>query len=302
MGSVLSGAVLRCAVGLALLATTAGRASAADLLVKTPLDAGPWINPILIANTQVGLGIVGHHVDYNETTSFAPRFSSERGWVPGLQATVSAMAPMADITNVYVMGRISWIKGTTQYSAFAGPVTSDRSGADMRDADVRFGKGFDVAANWMVTPYLGAGYHDWDRDFNNRSGPFGYRELYQHGYVGAGVLLQWAPTQQLVISANGLAGTTFNAKMTTFFNGGALITPQDYRLGNSAMYLAGLSTDLAITREWHLNAGIDYATWRYGASPPGTDGSLEPDSRTAIWTVKAGFGYSFYTPPVMAAK
>lgn len=296
------GSKLNCALCLAALPAIGSAASAADMLVKTPLDARAWTNPILIANTQVGLGIVGHRVDYNETTPTAPRFSSERGWVPGLQATVSAMAPMAEITNVYVMGRIGWTKGVTEYSAAGGPLTSGRSDAAMRDVDARFGKGFDLAADWMVTPYLGAGYHDWDRNFPNRFGPYGYRELYQHGYLGAGLLLQWAPTEQLVISANALAGTTFNAKMTTFFNGGYPITPQDYRLGNSAIYLAGLSTDLAITREWHLNAGIDYATWRYGASPPGPDGSYEPDSRTTNWTVKAGFGYSFYTPSAMAAK
>jgi opacity protein-like surface antigen len=299
------GSNLNCALCFAALPAIGSAASAADMLVRTPLDAGAWINPILIANTQVGLGIVGHHFDYNETTPAAPRFSSERGWTPGLQATVSAMAPMAEmpeLANIYVMGRISWIKGVTAYSASGGPATSARSGAEIRDADIRFGKGFDVAANWMVTPYLGAGYHGWDRDLSNRFGPFGYHELYQHGYLGGGVLLQWAPTRQLVISANGLAGTTFNAKMTTSFNGGIPITPQDYRLGNSTIYLAGLSTDLAITREWHLNAGIDYVNWRYGASPPAPDGSLEPDSRTSNWTVKAGFGYSFYTPPVIAAK
>jgi hypothetical protein len=301
MGSVLSFAVLSFAVlSSVALASVGGRAFAADMLVKTPLDARAWINPILIANTQVGLGIVGHRFDYNESTPDFPRFSGERGWVPGLQATVSAMAPMAEVANVYFMGRFTWINGRTEYNASGGPATSGTSGADVRDVDVRVGKGFDVATNWMATPYLGAGYHGWARDLSNKTGPFGYHELYEHGYAGGGLLLQWAPTQQLVISANGLAGTTFGATMATSYNGGFPIMPQDYRLGSSAIYLVGLSADLAMTREWHINAGVDYVNWRYGASPLAPDGSSEPDSRTSNWTVKAGFGYSFYMPPVVA--
>jgi hypothetical protein len=296
------GSKLKCALCCAVLMAIGGNASAADILVKTPLYASAWINPILIANTQVGLGIVGHRIDYYETTPTIPRFSSERGWLPGLQLGLSAMGPMGDVTNIYVMGAFTWIQGRTEYGASGGPVTADRSGADIRTLDIRLGKGFDVAANWMITPYLGVGYRSWNRDLSNRSGPFGYSELYEHGYVGGGLLVQWAATDRIVLSASGLVGTTLAPKMATSFNGGALIDPLTYDLGSSAVYMAGLSADYAITREWHANAGVDFLSFRYGASAVALDGSLEPDSRTSNWTLKAGFGYSFYGSPAIAAN
>ncbi|MGM4892769.1 hypothetical protein [Tardiphaga sp. 839_C3_N1_4] len=296
------GTKLSFAFWCAALTMIGGNASAADMLVRTPLDARAWINPILIANTQVGLGVVGHRVDYNETTSQAPRFSSEKGWLPGLQLGVSAMAPIGAVTNIYFMGVFTWIAGKTEYGASGGPVTKDFSGADIRNLDLRFGKGFDVAADWMITPYLGAGYRGWERNLGNGNSPSGYRELYEHGYAGGGLLVQWAASDRIVLSASGLIGTTLAPKMTTSFNGGVPINPLTYDLGSSTMYMAGLSADYAITREWHANVGIDFLNFRYGASAVAFDGSLEPDSRTSNWTIKAGFGYSLFKPAVITAN
>lgn len=296
------GSKLNCAVCFAGLATISGSVSAADMLVKTSLDARAWMNPILIANTQVGLSIVGQRVDYYETTSTDPRFSSEAGWLPGLQFGLSAMGPAGPVSNIYFMGAFTWLYGQTQYGASGGPVRSDRSGADIRALDLRFGKGFEIAADWMVTPYLGMGYRGWDRSLSNRFGPSGYDELYEHTYIGGGMLLQWAATERLVLSASGLIGTTSAPTMKTSYNGGFPINPWTYNLGPSSIYMAGLSADYAITNKWHINAGIDFLGFRYGASPWAPDGTREPDSQTSHWTVKAGFGYSFHKPSAVAAN
>lgn len=293
---------LNCALCCAVLVMTGGSVSAADMLVKTSLDARAWMNPILIANTQVGLSIVGQRVDYNETTPTDAHFSSEAGWLPGLQFGLSAMAPIGPIRNAYFMGAFTWLYGRTEYGASGGPVTTDRSGANIAALDIRVGKGFDIAPDWMATPYLGVGYRGWERDLSNRSGPFGYSESYEHGYAGGGLLLQWAATDRIVLSASGLIGTTFAPKMTVAFNGGAWVLPWTHDLGRSALYMAGLSVNYAMTREWHANAGIDYLSFRYGASGASPDGFYEPESRTSNWTVKAGFGYSFHKPSAVAAN
>jgi hypothetical protein len=200
------------------------------------------------------------------------------------------------------MGAFSWLRGETEYGASGGPVRSDRSGADIRTLDLRFGKGFDVAADWMVTPYLGMGYRGWDRSLSNRFGPSGYDELYEHTYVGGGMLVQWAATERLVLSASGLIGTTSAPTMKTSYNGGFPVDPWTYNLGPSSIYMAGFSADYAITNRWHMNAGIDYLSFRYGASAVSPDGTYEPDSRTSNWIVKAGFGYSFHKPSAVAAN
>lgn len=296
------GSKLNCAIYCAALATISGNVSAADMLVKTSLDARAWMNPILIANTQVGLSIVGQRVDYNETTPIDPRFSNEAGWLHGLQFGLSAMGPAGPVNNVYFMGAFTWLHGQTDYGASRGPVRSDRSGADIRALDLRFGKGFDIATDWMVTPYLGMGYRGWNRSLSNRFGPFGYDELYEHTYIGGGMLLQWAATERLVLSASGLIGTTSAPTMKVSYNGGFPVDPWTYALGSSSIYMAGLSADYAITDKWHMNAGIDYLSFRYGASAVSPDGTYEPDSRTSNWTVKAGFGYSFHKPSAVAAN
>ncbi len=296
------GSKLNCVICCAVLATIGGKVSAADMLIKTSLDARAWMTPILIANMQVGLSIVGQRVNYVETTATDPRFSSEAGWLPGVQVGLSAMGPAGPVNNIYFMGAFTWLHGQTDYGASGGPVRSDRSGADIRTLDLRFGKGFEVAADWMLTPYLGMGYRGWGRSLSNRFGPSGYDELYEHTYVGGGMLVQWAATERLVLSASGLIGTTSAPTMKVSYNGGFPVNPWTYTLGPSSIYMAGFSADYAITNKWHMNAGIDYLSFRYGASAVSPDGMYEPDSQTSNWTVKAGFGYSFHKPSAIAAN
>ncbi|MBU6463275.1 MAG: autotransporter outer membrane beta-barrel domain-containing protein [Bradyrhizobium sp.] len=284
----------------------AAQASAADLPVKAGVQAAAlpeWVNPILAVNNQLAIDVIGQHIDYLERDVDGTPLDSERGWQPGVQFSGSGMGNLGAITNVYVLGQFTFAKGNTSYvGSFQGGTYGDikqSDGAETKDFDFRLGKGFDVAPNWMLTPYVGVGYHVWDRDI---SGAGGYHEQYEHGYAGGGLLIQYAATNRWVISANGLVGSTFNPQMATSLNGGAVFTPTTYDLGTSLIWKAGLSSDYAITPQWHVNAGFDYTNFRYGISAQAADGTLEPDSRTGIWTVKAGLGYSFYAPSAVVAK
>jgi opacity protein-like surface antigen len=286
------------------LLVTATQVSAADLAVKArPAVLPLWVNPILVANNQISLDAIGQNIDYLETDAARSPLDSERGWQPGLQITGSAMGTLGVFTNLYVMGQFTWAKGNTRYvGSLQGGTYGDitqQDGAETKDFDFRLGKGFEVGQNWMFTPYFGAGYHVWDR---NLPGASGYHEKYDHSYAGGGLLIQWAPSAQWVLSANGLVGSTLSPQMATSLNGGAAITPFTYNLGESVIWKAGFSADYALTTQWHLNAGFDYTHFRYGISGAAPDGSLEPDSKTSIWTVKAGLGYSFYAPSAIVAK
>jgi hypothetical protein len=291
-----------------IFVASTGAAFAADMAVKARPAAVPvWVNPILVANNQISLDAVGHHLDYHEWTPAYPVFNSEKNWQPGLQVTGSAMGNLGAITNIYVMGQYTYISGKSDYWAPGGPLgpntpVSMKNGAKFNDFDFRLGKGFEAGQNWMFTPYLGVGYSIWDRDLSNDLGPFGYHEKYEYGYAGAGLLIQYAPTQQIVLSGYGLVGSTFDPKMTTSYNGGFAVLPWTYGLGTSAIYKAGIAADFALTRQWHFNVGADYTNFRFGASAQAPNGSYEPDSETHRWTVKAGLGYSFYAPPAVVAK
>jgi len=287
-----------------LLLVSAANGYAADMQVKaapivqpTPMLA--WVSPILAANNQISLDVIGQHIDYLERSADGAPMDSERGWQPGLQLTGSVMRDLGPITNVYVMGQFTWANDNTYY--VGGTSTNptygslvNHSGAETRDFDFRLGKGFDVGQNWMFTPYFGIGYRAWDR---NLTGATGYHERYEHSYAGGGLMIQWAVTQQWVISANGLIGSTFDPQMRVTPNGGFAAVPFTYDLGTKTFWRTGLSTDYALTPQWHLNAGFDYTNFRYGnSSNTSPDGMYEPDSRSGIWTVKAGIGYSFYQP------
>jgi hypothetical protein len=287
------------AISILLLST--GPVMAADMAVKArPLVAPvPYVNDILKANNQISLDAVGTNIDYAESYPDHVQpgvFDQEKGWVPGLSVTGSWMGDLNGIHNLYAMGRGTWINGHTDYWASNGLTNSD--GASVWDADFRLGKGFDIGTNSMLTPYIGAGGHWWSR---NLVGPGGYHEDYSHGYAGAGLMFQVAPVSRLVLSVNGLVGSTFNSSMSTSNNGGAPINPYTYGLGNSVMYMAGISADYAFTEHLHGNIGFDYMHFAYGQSAPSPiDASLEPDSRTDYYTVRAGLGYSFYAGPVVA--
>ncbi|MCL2713689.1 MAG: autotransporter outer membrane beta-barrel domain-containing protein [Alphaproteobacteria bacterium] len=290
------------ATGVLFLASVAA-ASAADLSLapRMPMKAAPMMpmsaNPILYVNNQISLDAIGQNIDYLETDRNSVRLDSEKGWQPGLQITGSAMGSLGALTNVYIMGQFSWARSNTQYvGAYQGGTYGDlvqTNGAETKDFDFRLGKGFDVAPNWMFTPFFAAGYHVWDR---NITGGGGYHEQYEHSYAGGGLMIQWAATNQLVFTGTGMVGSTFSPQMTSSLNGGFPITPYTYDLGSKLMWKAGLAADYALTQQWHLNAGFDYTHFNYAISNVQPDGSLEPDSRSGIWTVKAGFGYSFYQP------
>ena len=123
-----------------------------------PIATAPvWINDILASNNQIGIAFAGQHYDYVEYSpgqAFNPAFpplgqpfNSEKGWVPGVSFTGSWMGNLGPIANVYAWGRGSYYSGETDYWAPpAAPRTSGKDGAEIWDADFRFGKGFDLGA------------------------------------------------------------------------------------------------------------------------------------------------------------
>lgn len=310
-----------------LIATMAGAAlasasaMAADMPMKAPvLKAQPPVGcayDIIRANSQIGVSFAATYTDYREYNeppaggvglpSPLPQGSvinSEKGWVPGVAITGSYMADCRSwIPNLYLFARGTYQNGHTDYFNNTALVGA-KDPATMWNGDFRIGKGFEVTPNFVITPYIGAGTHYWKRTIV--AVPTGaFIEDYSHGYVGGGLLMQWAPTRGVVLSAYGLGGSTFDSKMrfdgTTPANYAALGPIHTYRLGNSATVKAGASIDYALTEAWHINAGIDYTWFKYGASsqellPAFT--TYEPPSRTSNTTVTIGLGYSFGAPVV----
>ena len=76
---------------------------------------------------------------------------------------------------------------------------------------------------------------------------------------------------------------------------------QVLHLGNSEIAKAGASIDYAFINNWHVNAGVDWTYFKYGASAQEllpVFGIFEPPSRTTNVTVTVGVGYSFGAPVI----
>lgn len=283
-----------CAAATALLATPVW---AADLPTMKAPPVAPMLamNDIVNANNQISLDFVETYLNYLETDSpSGAKLDAETGWIPGLAVTGSLMRNLF-VDNVYLYGQFKWVDGSSHYvgalggGAFGSFVNTD--GAEIFNQDFRIGKGFALTPGFMLTPYLGVGAREWSR---NLSGASGYHEDYSNGYVGGGLLAQFSPVSRLVLSANGLIGSTFDASMTASDNpGGFPIPPQTFNLGASTMYMLGASADYAITQNIHINAGVDFDNFHYGKSPVGIGGYLEPNSQTSETTWKVGMGFGF---------
>jgi opacity protein-like surface antigen len=295
------------AAALAAALATGSSALAAGLSTGSAgLKDGPaWVPASIIeANNQIAIQFAATNFDYTETGDPARGLSgtldTERNWVPGVSVELSLMRDWI-VSNFYFNARYTYLGGTTDYrgervfDAYEYPTeygsVSLKNGAAVNDFDFRLGKGFEVQPNLMVTPYLGVGYHDWQRKVNDG-------EEYSNGYVGGGMLVQWAPASGFVLSAHGLIGSAFGSYIDVLGSyhpasvmatiGGVFSGP----LGDSAIYRVGLSADYALTRTIHLNAGVEWVDYKYGESAI-YDGWYEPDSSTSNTTVRVGLGYAF---------
>lgn len=273
-----------------ILAATFGlghAASAADL--GGSMKDVEWApNAIIESNNQVGVQFVTTHFNYKEVYEGVLR-DTEKGWVPGIGVSLSLMKNWG-IENLYLNARLSYQSGETEYkgsylnsNAGYGSVV-DKSDADVLDLDFRLGKGFALKRDFMLTPFLGLGYHEWDRGVNEG-------ELYSHGYYGVGLLVQYSPTGKLVLSADAMIGKTFNSYIDV---AGADGFAGD--LGNSTIYKLGLGADYALSRRMHLTGGLEYTHFSYGESAV-YHGYFEPPSKTSNVTAKVGVGYTLGSEP-----
>ncbi len=250
---------------------------------------------IKASNNQISFQLTSTHVDYTETGN--GRFGSptgtldtEKGPVPGYALNYSAMLDLVG-SNDYIALQASHNSGHTDYvgqpidgSGYYGSIV-DQSNAKITEGSLRYGKGFETADRVMLTPYGELGWHQWERGVNGG-------ETYTHNWYGIGLLAQFSPASKLVLSANGLLGRTFAAKISIAGTHGF-----NDSLGDSELYKLGLAADYAFTKNFHGNVGFDYVSFKYGVSAVHDVGggfvAWEPDSKTKYTTVKFGLGYAF---------
>ena len=244
---------------------------------------------IVQSNNQIILEFVGPYLDYLEKGGDygtpTGKLDSERGFVPGFGLKASLMNDWF-FGNDYFEAEFSQSSGSTHYiGAFigGGPYGSVKTnnGATFTDLNFRYGKGFAIQSDFMITPFAEAGYHKWVRKVN-------LGETYTNNYVGGGVLLQYSPFDSVVLSANAMVGETFSSHINVAGSFGFSAA-----LGNSLVYKLGVSGDYAVTSYMHASLGVEYSSFKYGASALQPSFFYEPHSTSNVATVKAGIGFTF---------
>ena len=252
------------------------------------------ISDIKASNNQVGIQIISTNVDYTETGNgiFGTQtgtLDTETGRVPGYALSISTMKNLW-LGNDYIEAEYDNSSGNTTYvGGLIGPPPTPygsvvgTSSAALINYSARYGKGFIVNDEFMLTPYAELGSHEWDRGVN-------WGETYTHNYYGIGALGQYSPVSNLVLSATAMFGSTFGSNITIngAFSGA---------LGNSTLSKVGVTADYAFAQNLHGNVGVDYMSFNYGISAVYPVGggfvAWEPDSKTNYTTVKVGLGYAF---------
>ncbi|MGA7593900.1 MAG: hypothetical protein WCA64_01785 [Gallionella sp.] len=249
---------------------------------------------IKVSNNQVGMQIISTNVDYTETGN-GIKLDTEKGSVPGYALSASTMQDLW-LGNDYAEAEYDNASGYTAYvGGYLSPPTPygsvvGTSSATLINYSARYGKGFMVGDEFMLTPYAEIGHHEWDRDVN-------LGEVYTHHYYGIGALGQYSPSGGLVLSAKAMIGRTFGSYITVNptpvpggngFSGG---------LGNSALYRVGAGADYAVVENLHATICVEYTSFNYGISSVYPVGggfvAWEPDSKTNYTTFKFGLGFAF---------
>lgn len=260
-------------------------------------------NDIKASNNQVGIQYVLTNVHYTETgngtlSDAGRKLDTEDGTLSGYALNGSVMSNMW-LGNDYFYAEYSQVNGNTGYK---GSLASDvppvygsvvgSSGAVLKDFRLRYGKGFVINDQVMVTPYGEIGHHEWDRNVTN----VGYQqENYTNSYAGIGALVQYSPKHQWVLSGNVLLARTFAANIDVP-NVSVLIAganSSSVGLSASNLYRIGAVADYAFSKKLHGNIGLDYTTFDYGASALQSGGWYEPNSTTDYTTIRLGVDYAF---------
>ena len=253
------------------------------------------LNPILSANNEIGLAATGTLMNYQERLPSPSDIES--GWMPGFAAKYTLMGDyFSSLPNLYFAVNYQFNSGDIAYHG-ALQNTTPLEGTDSATTNwvlARLGMGLPLAQSWMFTPYMAGGYQNWNR---NLQGPYGYTEKYSAGLVGVGLMLQYAPTAQLVLSANVQGLAVIGGGMTP--SG----TPLQDRLGTASFGSSGqerisLDADYRLNSRWHVYGGLNFTHFNY------TGGALnsplaqfldytEPPSSTNLFGMQLGVAYGF---------
>lgn len=125
----------------------------------------------------------------------------------------------------------------------------------------KFGIGIPWQSSVVVPPYLAGGYQDWQR---NLLGTGGYDETYSAGLVGAGLLLQIAPTPRWVLGLDAELLAVVDGENSST---GLMPYPVPIAFSTSGEEKIGLQANYHLRGPSHFFAGTAFTHFNYTRAP-----------------------------------
>jgi hypothetical protein len=253
------------------------------------LDTG--VDPIRAADNAVWLTVGGSYLDYKETDLSGGTADTEKGWTPAASLGVSFLSGDKSnyVDNLYLALESIWSFGYTRYTGTLLTTGAPYQGTTEENiwaTNVRLGKGFAINNKFMTIPFAELGFRYWNRDLG------AYVEDYHNFEALGGLLVQYSPASQLVLSLSGAGGTTFAPAMT------ATNPTTHFDLGSMPVWKATGKVGYAVTDRFEVLARVDYVQFKLGESQlvfNANDGKnfYEPNSQTKQVTTQIGLAYHY---------
>ncbi len=250
--------------------------------------------PIEQVNNSLNIGFNENLLNYQE--HLPSPSDTESGWMPGFTVGYSYMGNLLGVNNLYLSARNKYNSGSINYKGalqtYNGPIPYDTTDkATTETFGFRFGKGFELASNQMLTPYVGIGYYHWNRHLE---GIGGYIEDYHNWYTSVGVKYQYALSNHVVLNTADSFGVVYGGGLRIHDLPGISGTFHTRGFGSTARERISVGADYLFSHNLYGFANISYTHFNYtGAPVDGIPGAYEPFSSTNRFGIGVGVGYSF---------
>jgi hypothetical protein len=247
--------------------------------------------------------------DYKEE-EIRPGFkSNEFGTLYGVQATYDYVKG----NSIYGGGSFRYGGGKTAYEGgiqINGTQNDLKSTTDNKflNAEGRLGYTFslDRQDRLLVSPFVGVGYHQWNRDVASSLSSNGTRfagviEDYSWGYLGPGVQAKYQVSPQFDIGLDAKLMMMVDGKIEATIKNpatGQVTSTDGGKLGNALQYEVELPITYHLTQD--NNSNIDLKLAPYYRSQDIARGPLfrsgtarEPASKTSVYGVTLGAQFNF---------
>lgn len=236
-----------------------------------------------IANAQnlkagIGLSVVRFH--YQEFNDAGSLLDTEQGGIPGLTLKLEWKNTTWVIESVasFHEGKVTYT-GQTSFGAPYNTLTNEK----VTDVALRVGKWFD--ARYPVMPYLGVGYHHWDRNIlpGTIAGLF---ETYHWPYIWCGSQVRVAKekSSQHLLEVGLLLPIKPQMQAVNY---SPILYPE-----SSLGLRGGVKSNFTLTQKTQITIEPFYEYWNLGRSPV-SNSWYEPASKTHNVGINVQIGQDF---------